>query len=359
MRILTEKKILIISSEHWDHHFLSKHHLSIALARLGNTVYFLNPPGNKNECISLAKYPRLFLITYKPLIIGLHLLPRSLATWFSKRDANRVKKIAEVDFDIVWTFDPFRFQDIRIFNAHWTLYHVADIHRAKHEDRLADSVQLILGPSSELLRRFDAVKSVCIGHMVNEDFVNRVPNTTVRTSARIQIGYVGNLLSRFLDYPLLVKSVLQNPQCEFTFIGDEKDIRGNQFWQQLIKLEYVHFEGTLPYHELAKHFDRFDMFWCCYDTEKFFREASNSHKILEYLATGKPVISTRLAYYLDKEDILYMPIKNNQLPELIKKVASSIREYDNAESQVKRVRFVREQTYERVLDRIDGILAAL
>ncbi len=44
--ILDNKVILIISPQAWGKMFLSKHHYAIELAKLGNEVYFLNPPDN-------------------------------------------------------------------------------------------------------------------------------------------------------------------------------------------------------------------------------------------------------------------------------------------------------------------------
>ena len=45
MDSLRNKTILIISPQAWGKMFLSKHHYAIELAKRGNAVYFLNPPG--------------------------------------------------------------------------------------------------------------------------------------------------------------------------------------------------------------------------------------------------------------------------------------------------------------------------
>ncbi len=38
-------QILLISTESWDGHFVSKHHYAITLTVKGHKVYFLNPIG--------------------------------------------------------------------------------------------------------------------------------------------------------------------------------------------------------------------------------------------------------------------------------------------------------------------------
>lgn len=42
------KTILIISPEPWGKMMISKHHYALELAKLGNEVYFLNPPNNNS-----------------------------------------------------------------------------------------------------------------------------------------------------------------------------------------------------------------------------------------------------------------------------------------------------------------------
>ena len=38
------KTIIILSPQNWGTMFLSKHHYAVELAKLGNKVYFINPP---------------------------------------------------------------------------------------------------------------------------------------------------------------------------------------------------------------------------------------------------------------------------------------------------------------------------
>jgi hypothetical protein len=47
MTVLKNKTILVISPNNWGTMHISKHHYAIELARLGNSVYFLNPPNQE------------------------------------------------------------------------------------------------------------------------------------------------------------------------------------------------------------------------------------------------------------------------------------------------------------------------
>src|SRR5450755_3125876 len=69
---LKNKTILIISPQAWGQMYISKHHYAITLAKLGNTVYFLNPPELENAKqareIEISKsytHHNLFLIDHR------------------------------------------------------------------------------------------------------------------------------------------------------------------------------------------------------------------------------------------------------------------------------------------------------
>ena len=83
MSALTNKTILIISPQGWGDMFISKHHYAIELAKKGNTVYFLNPPGEGGavkpgsvEIVAAAE--RLYHIRHQirfPYDLKFHVLP--------------------------------------------------------------------------------------------------------------------------------------------------------------------------------------------------------------------------------------------------------------------------------------------
>ena len=97
---LHNKTILLISPQSWGTMFLSKHHYAIELARRGNTVYFLNPPLQKNraqqesiEITASAVSPNLFFINHKLWFsdkIKFHAMPVFHA--LMKPHVNKIKK---------------------------------------------------------------------------------------------------------------------------------------------------------------------------------------------------------------------------------------------------------------------------
>jgi hypothetical protein len=100
------KNILLISPEHWDHIYVSKHHYAIHLANRGNVVFFLNPPSTFNSNrVSPTSYPNLSSIDYKGFIAGLRFFPNWLQRYCIRKKFEYLQRLVSVRFDIVWSFD--------------------------------------------------------------------------------------------------------------------------------------------------------------------------------------------------------------------------------------------------------------
>jgi glycosyltransferase involved in cell wall biosynthesis len=101
------------------------------------------------------------------------------------------------------------------------------------------------------------------------------------------IGYVGGL-HRFVDYTLLTKVASARPHWSFVFVGAKSaNVDG------LEDLPNVHLVGQRPHSELAEYIREFDVCLVPYlNTE--WTTTVVPMKINEYLAMGKPIVSTDL-----------------------------------------------------------------
>ena len=113
MTALRALTVLMIAPEPWSHNFLSKHHYALALAQRNNKVFYLNPPGDKNQITEAV--PGIFVVDYKPGLRGINHLPKSLSAWFQRHDAQHIKDMIGGPLDLVWSFDPYRFQELKLF----------------------------------------------------------------------------------------------------------------------------------------------------------------------------------------------------------------------------------------------------
>ncbi|MDZ7647524.1 MAG: hypothetical protein U5K54_10320 [Cytophagales bacterium] len=219
------KRILIISPERWGINRISKHHYAIALARRGNQVYFLNPPSQGLKQVSLrqTEIAGLIQIDYTPVLKGLNKVLK-LSEWlFALLNSFDIKKIQRTlpnQPDIVWSFDPFRFQNLKQFNTHISIFHPVDYHSGTLDLKLAQTADIILSVSPVILDKYRSVNKPLffINHGVSSFFLDqkRVPE---KIDSKIRCGYVGNLLSFAIDWINLIQIVCENDQVEFHFIG--------------------------------------------------------------------------------------------------------------------------------------------
>src|SRR5690606_7932563 len=117
--------------------------------------------------------------------------------------------------------------------------------------------------------------------------------------------------------------------------------------------------GSLLPEILAVKLKEVDAFLICYDINKDQSKGTNYHKILEYLATGKIIISSNVSSYKDYPDLIAMNDcrnNNDHLPILFKQVISNLDYYNNLQIQEKRIRFAQSFSYEKQIKKIERLI---
>src|SRR5688500_879282 len=132
MKYLVNKTVLIISPEPWDHLAVSKHHYARTLLSNNNRVYFLNPPGQQNRLRNADEDDNVRVIDYSSYR-GINKMPSFIRDQINLILINRIKKLCATDFDVVWSFDSFRFQNLDLWRTRRKIYHVVDVHIAPLE----------------------------------------------------------------------------------------------------------------------------------------------------------------------------------------------------------------------------------
>lgn len=373
MGLLENQSILLISPQPWDHLHISKHNYAISLAEQGNTVYYLEPPNptlsSAVEIVPVAEHARLSVVRYRPsfpFVLRFH--ARWVYDQLMQRQIRTILTAIARPIDVVWSFEFNLFTNLREFGAPLVVFHPVDPLTEPHQVKVARSANAIFTVSKNILAdvRDIGVPAWFINHGLSQPFAEAARNAVGKGSGgdgMIRAGYAGNLTHPSVNKPVFMQMVQENPSVEFHFWGPKQSpvslapaLVGEieQFIQFLERSANVRLHGTVPAQELAQELKCMDCLVISYSLDNHVYDRSNSHKILEYLSTGKAIVSSRISTYTEYADLLRMPEDGDEsrLPALLRDTLNRLDEFNAPELQDKRRRFALDNTYERQLERI-------
>lgn len=351
---------MIISPEPWGTNFVSKHHYAMELS-INNRVYFLNPPSKKNTITLINE--NLKIIDYHIILRGINRAPTRIRNYINSYILLKIKKLCKIsNFDIIWSFDPFRFQNFRIFKSKLCLYHAVDIHDSKLEKEAVRSANIVLASSQLILKRLNENENrYLIGHGLANQFLLNESKNIINSRTPI-IGYVGNLISNWLDIEVLKELIDKYSYTDFHFVGPytKSNLSNDNYKDKFIKYledkNNVKLYGPVSSIDLPKIINNFDVLLLTYSEQISISKRSNPHKILEYLSTGKVIVSSFIDEYKNKLDLIEMASNNRDLIRIFDNVISNLDKYNSLELQSNRKRFATKNTYKHKLNEIESIL---
>jgi len=330
------KRILILSPQPWDHNLISKHHYARALAKK-NEVIFMTPPTVGFSQRSSIYTPDPSLPQLRVLTLHISLPDRArfyvkrffktMNEWVSARWLNRNYR----EVDLVIDFGCYnQLNNLHAFSARKKLFFpVDDIEQIQPQDRGAD---LLLTVSTEIQRKYQqaGLPMEFINHGLAEDFVNQATeNSSLKSTDNsvsrktLRVGYSGNIYIPYLDKEVLLSCIRSHVDCEFHFFGVAEPLnQAERAWLDLLKGEKnVFLNGRQKPSKLAASLQQMDVLLVCYKPDYRNYHGENTHKMLEYLSTGKLVVSSHISYY-ERFNFLWMAEKdkNTQLVDLIDRV---------------------------------------
>src|SRR5690606_6587329 len=96
----------------------------------------------------------------------------------------------------------------------------------------------------------------------------------------------------------------------------------------------------------------------CYKSDLYPEQLASSHKLMEYLGSGKVIVATCVKEFLHHKDIIQMTEHDEQLPALMLETLSNLVRYNHPLLVGRRKAFARENTYAKQIERIESIIAA-
>lgn len=359
MKEIKNKNILILSPQPWNDLKLSKHHYASTLAKMGNNVLFVCAAdaqiGIQLKTINPKDQPsKLLVASYKIPIpeIFKFKIPKlyNYLNWFFVKLLLK-RTFGSIDICIDFGHHTL-FNDLSKIKARKKiLFPVDDFEKLKPDMRGAE---IGFSVSKVIVEKFQnaGLNFHFINHGLANDFIEaqkgHIP--TIRMSERIKVGYSGNLMIPFLDRDLFKQIIEENQQVEFHCFGKYDSVQNtaNQKWGSWLKEQAnVILHGMLETSTLAEKMQEMDAFILMYKPDGKNYHAENSHKILEYLSTGKVVISTPILLY--KNSTMVETSKTSEFVADFKKIILTLSDYNSPNLIEQRIHFATNNSYKNLV----------
>lgn len=373
---LSGKTILVLSPQPWGNMRLSKHHYAETLAKLGNTVYFIGPPEtgvslsapvvepDTESGVRVLKYRFFFPEIIRFKAFALYRLLMGLMV-------RRIRRVTGTP-DLVWDFlNTPLFPDIPAFGAKKWIRHPVDHVPDGADGRTKPDLVLSVSPHILAPYRNRGWQAHYLAHGLSAGFVPlaeaRLKSPSYRAGQPVKVGYVGNVRFGKIDRELVLTLVHAHPEIEFHFFGTylpdagyshASDTAAADFVAQLQTQAHVKLHGSLKPAQLAARLEQMDVFLVAYALDNDPNQNANSHKIIEYLSTGRAVVSTHISAYAGTS-LLVMPDTpgdNSTVPELFSAVVRNLESWNSVEKQQTRIAFALDNTYASHVRRVEGFL---
>lgn len=349
---LRGKNILLISPEPWNHVFVSKHHYAIHLANRGSLVFFLNPPSDSNKC-ERTTTPRLHVVDYKGFVRGLRFLPSFIRTWQLRKAYIALEKKCGVRFDIVWSFDNSVFFNFRALPSRIiSICHMVDYSQDFQFVEAASTANYCFGVSDNIVEKLSRYNSDSYKIPHGYADVELIPFEVPMKQASVKIGYVGNLDLKYIDWKLIHEAVTQNRNAHFFFVGPFSE--KNQSVHLLRKEPNTTFLGRVSVGETRSFLFQMDILILAYLTKQYTQQLTNSHKVLEYLASGKISVITALSEVAQPG--LLVASNRDEWLRLLEYAVENMDSLSTQAQQEMRIKAAMANTYERHIERIESIV---
>lgn len=352
---LENQNILIFSNEPWGDVWYSKHNWAFELSKKNN-VFFINPP--KKWClknlfkISITSYTeRLKILNYN------NLLPFTRIGWLYQINnfiiSKRIKKFLfknNCNEFIFWTFDPYRCTNPKLFSPKFAIYFIADKYQTQKEKELISNTDFFITVSKELTNNLGLKKLLVLSHGISSSEFNNDEDVTIEEGYALYIGQIDYRI----DYELVIKMVESFPDKRFLFIGQpQHNLSDKNFkrlfidkaYSNLIHLPPIHFKRLKNYIAKAK---------ICLAPMLLHVHGNNinHHKLLQYLALGKPVLAPTFRDY-EKNELIFSYSSPDDGIAILQRI------FNYEEEPIlfdKRIIFAKQFTYENLIIKVEQFL---
>jgi len=343
---LNNRDIVIVTLSEWDGPRRIRHHLAVELTKQGSRVLFIEGFYTISKFVKKPDFSKLFRFLHSPreasknlfLLSAVPFLPfgefssfLSRINWgvarvFMKR---AMKKLGfQNSLLIIFAYNADSIvghmnEKISVYfcnDAFDKLYKQEALRRktAALEQRLLKKVDAVITVSEKLTEEKSpfAKKIATIHHGVDYQLFENVLLSgpipeELKKIPRPVIGYSG-VVRHIIDLNLLDYVAEQRPDWSIVIVGPvtESDKRYYDKVEVLKKKTNVYFLGAKPSDEVPRYINQFDVCVLPYTLEEVSTYYAAPLKFYEYLAAGKPVVST--VGPRDQEEFIVLNASTNE-----------------------------------------------
>ncbi|ENO2185615.1 glycosyltransferase family 1 protein [Vibrio alginolyticus] len=311
--------------------------------------------GSHKPTLDSETNPNIHIINLLTIPAPNSALARKVAAKMIKHQLNKQLQALGFDKPVFWTSLPTAADVCAEMNPRGLIYYCGDDFSAlagvdhdtvtKHERTLVNAANVIFTASETLSTKFPSHKTVTLPHGVNVSlFSEPAPKAKdLPDNGRKVLGFYGSL-SEWLDYDLIAQVADQAPDWDLVFIGP------NEFSDNpLPQRSNIYYLGPRAHHTLPRYSQHWDASWLPF-VDNAQIKACNPLKLLEYLATGTPVISTSFPALMPYKHMLHI-VQN------VEDVCASLDHLIPPPANSKQ--YVQQQSWEARANQVDKLVRAL
>ncbi len=328
---LSDEDIVCLALRRWDSPWKNNQQIMSLQAR-SNRVLYVGPPLGLREAIdgvgAPAKHPQILervgdtlYIYHEPRLLARARVTRRFSqpfNWATERlRLTHVRWLARrlrFRAPILWVFDPMLVHALGTFREKLLIYHVIDNYDGYFPPTAMALRAAIVKNQERMLRRADVVFAVsetlyerCLEYNSNsflipngvnyELFQAAMDNGEVPLDLRLIprpiIGYAG-VIAPLIDFSLLQRVTREYPEWSLVLVGPVELGMHRPKLDALLTRRNVYYLGAKCVEEVPNYIKCFDVGIIPYQVNELTAH-SDSLKLYEYLACGRPVVSTDVA----------------------------------------------------------------
>jgi len=384
--MLEAESILCFAPDPWSDIWRNRHQIMSILAER-NRVMYVEPRTYLRQTVDMVRAGELHwsdlrgerVTEVMPNLYVYHNLPyapisgrfplKQLGERIRVRSLKREMQRYGFGSPILWLCRPEMSDLIGQFDEKLLLYHVVDEYLAyegvadpalarRREGAILERADLVLttapalweskqrhNPNTHLVR--NAVNYEAFAEAMQSD---EPSPADIMNLPRPLIGYVGAINTK-LDMSLFVTLAESHPEWSLVLVGPVRVPESDPMLQRLLQLENVHFSGKQPVEIVPYYIKELDVCLLPYKRNEWTRNIS-SLKLYEYLACGKPVVSSDVPAARDYPDLVAIAGDAERFVELISEALTG----SSSEIVARRMEVASQNTWRHRVEQISTLI---